>query len=324
MTRKKLLEVRDLKKHYRLAGGSVLRAVDGVSLDVFEGEIVGIVGESGCGKTTCGRTAIGLVPKTGGSSRYLGEDVHAMRGARRRAYCQEVQTIFQDPYASLDPKIRVGDIVGEGLDIHRMCASREERDAEVARLMEQVGLNPAWADHLPREFSGGMRQRICIARALAVKPRLVLCDEPISALDVSIQAQIVNLLMDLREREGLAYLFISHDLSMVRHISDRILVMYLGRVVEEGPAGDIYRNPLHPYTRALISSVPIPDPNVERARKRVLLKGQVPSPVDDVRGCPFGSRCPCAQKRCKEERPGLSAVSEAHRVACWRALEGCL
>ena len=310
-----ILDVQHLKKYFRV-GKKQLKAVDDVSFSVSEGEILGIVGESGCGKTTCGRTAIGLYSKTGGQSLYKGKDVHALRGAARKQFCCEVQTIFQDPYASLDPKNKVIDLIAEGMDIHKLCESAAERRERVEHLMEQVGLNPLWVDRYPYEFSGGMRQRIGIARALAVDPKLLLCDEPISALDVSIQAQIVNLLMDLREQNGLTYLLISHDLSMVKHVSDRILVMYLGEVVEESGADELYAQPLHPYTKALISAIPIPDPKVERARQRIVLEGQVPSPVDPPAGCRFAGRCPRACDRCRESKPELKELAPGHRVAC--------
>ena len=310
-----ILDVQHLKKYFRM-GKKQLKAVDDVSFSVSEGEILGIVGESGCGKTTCGRTAIGLYSKTGGQSLYKGKDVHALRGAARKQFCCEVQTIFQDPYASLDPKNKVIDLIAEGMDIHKLCESAAERRERVEHLMEQVGLNPLWVDRYPYEFSGGMRQRIGIARALAVDPKLLLCDEPISALDVSIQAQIVNLLMDLREQNGLTYLLISHDLSMVKHVSDRILVMYLGEVVEESGADELYAQPLHPYTKALISAIPIPDPKVERARQRIVIEGQVPSPVDPPAGCRFAGRCPRASDRCRESKPELKELAPGHRVAC--------
>lgn len=310
-----ILDVQHLKKYFRV-GKKQLKAVDDVSFSVSEGEILGIVGESGCGKTTCGRTAIGLYSKTGGQSLYKGKDVHALRGAARKQFCCEVQTIFQDPYASLDPKNKVIDLIAEGMDIHKLCKSAAERRERVEHLMEQVGLNPLWVDRYPYEFSGGMRQRIGIARALAVEPRLLLCDEPISALDVSIQAQIVNLLLDLREQKSLTYLLISHDLSMVRHLSDRILVMYLGEVVEESTAQELYTHPLHPYTKALIAAIPIPDPKVERARPRSVLQGQVPSPVDPPPGCRFAGRCPYATDRCRTEKPELCDMGGGHRVAC--------
>ena len=310
-----ILDVQHLKKYFHM-GKKQLKAVDDVSFSVSEGEILGIVGESGCGKTTCGRTAIGLYSKTGGQSLYKGKDVHALRGAARKQFCCEVQTIFQDPYASLDPKNKVIDLIAEGMDIHKLCESAAERRERVEHLMEQVGLNPLWVDRYPYEFSGGMRQRIGIARALAVDPKLLLCDEPISALDVSIQAQIVNLLMDLREQNGLTYLLISHDLSMVKHVSDRILVMYLGEVVEESGADELYAQPLHPYTKALISAIPIPDPKVERARQRIVIEGQVPSPVDPPAGCRFAGRCPRACDRCRESKPELKELAPGHRVAC--------
>ena len=310
-----ILDVQHLKKYFRM-GKKQLKAVDDVSFSVSEGEILGIVGESGCGKTTCGRTAIGLYSKTGGQSLYKGKNVHALRGAARKQFCCEVQTIFQDPYASLDPKNKVIDLIAEGMDIHKLCESAAERRERVEHLMEQVGLNPLWVDRYPYEFSGGMRQRIGIARALAVDPKLLLCDEPISALDVSIQAQIVNLLMDLREQNGLTYLLISHDLSMVKHVSDRILVMYLGEVVEESGADELYAQPLHPYTKALISAIPIPDPKVERARQRIVIEGQVPSPVDPPAGCRFAGRCPRACDRCRESKPELKELAPGHRVAC--------
>ncbi len=310
-----ILDVQHLKKYFHM-GKKQLKAVDDVSFSVSEGEILGIVGESGCGKTTCGRTAIGLYSKTGGQSLYKGKDVHALRGAARKQFCCEVQTIFQDPYASLDPKNKVIDLIAEGMDIHKLCESAAERRERVEHLMEQVGLNPLWVDRYPYEFSGGMRQRIGIARALAVDPKLLLCDEPISALDVSIQAQIVNLLMDLREQNGLTYLLISHDLSMVKHVSDRILVMYLGEVVEESGADELYAQPLHPYTKALISAIPIPDPKVERARQRIVIEGQVPSPVDPPAGCRFAGRCPRACDRCRESKQALRELAPGHRVAC--------
>ena len=301
-----ILQVEHLKKYFPAGGRKVLRAVDDVSFSVQEGEILGIVGESGCG----------LYSKTDGVSLYRGEDVHQMRGAKRRAFCCQVQTVFQDPYASLDPKNKVIDLIAEGMDIHHLYTGPAERREKVQALMEQVGLNPSGIDRYPYEFSGGMRQRIGIARALAVEPRLLLCDEPISALDVSIQAQIVNLLLDLREQKSLTYLLISHDLSMVRHLSDRILVMYLGEVVEESTAQELYTHPLHPYTKALIAAIPIPDPKVERARPRSVLQGQVPSPVDPPSGCRFAGRCPYATDRCRMEKPALCDMGGGHRVAC--------
>ena len=311
-----MFEVTDLKKYYRLDRGAVTRAVDGVSFSIYPGEIVGVVGESGCGKTTCGRTVVGLYQRDGGTVRYNGQDVHAMRGARRAAFCREVQTIFQDPYSSLDSKNNVADLIAEGIDINGLARSRAERLDRVKQLMEQVGLNLSGLYRYPHEFSGGMRQRIGIARALAVEPKFILCDEPISALDVSIQAQIINLLLDLREERGLTYLMISHDLSMVRHVSDRILVMYMGKVVETCPAAELYAHPAHPYTRALISAIPIADPRVERKRQRIILTGQVPSPSQMLSGCPFAGRCPDAAERCRREAPCLREVAPGHYAAC--------
>ena len=311
-----LFEVKDLKKYYRGRGGSVTKAVDGVSFSIYTGEVLGMVGESGCGKTSCGRTVAGLYPRDGGMVRYRGEDVHAMRGARRAAFCREVQTIFQDPYASLDGRNDVMELIAEGLDIQRLTRSAAERRERVEELMELVGLNLSGLHRYPHEFSGGMRQRIGIARALAVEPRFLLCDEPISALDVSIQAQIINLLMDMREKKGLTYLLISHDLSMVKHVSDRIAVMYLGRIVETSPAEELYGHPAHPYTRALISAIPIPDPRVERRRERIILTGQVPGPSDRPAGCCFAGRCPYAEQSCFICRPELREVSPGHTAAC--------
>ena len=311
-----LFEVKDLKKYYRGRGGSVTKAVDGVSFSIYTGEVLGMVGESGCGKTSCGRTVAGLYPRDGGMVRYRGEDVHAMRGARRAAFCREVQTIFQDPYASLDGRNDVMELIAEGLDIQRLTRSAAERRERVEELMELVGLNLSGLHRYPHEFSGGMRQRIGIARALAVEPRFLLCDEPISALDVSIQAQIINLLMDMREKKGLTYLLISHDLSMVKHVSNRIAVMYLGRIVETSPAEELYGHPAHPYTRALISAIPIPDPRVERRRERIILTGQVPGPSDRPAGCCFAGRCPYAEQSCFICRPELREVSPGHTAAC--------
>lgn len=310
-----VLKVEHLKKYFKV-GKKDLRAVDDVSFQVARGEILGIVGESGCGKTTCGRCAIGLYQKTDGMCLYKGKDLHSLKGAERKKYCCEVQTVFQDPYASLDGKNKVLDLIAEGIDIQKLAKNQEDRREQVAVLMKQVGLNPSSMDRYPYEFSGGMRQRIGIARALAVKPELLLCDEPISALDVSIQAQIVNLLMDLRDKNGLTYLFISHDLSMVKHISDRILVMYMGQVVEECSAEELYANPQHPYTKALISAIPIPDPSIESSRKRIVLEGQVPSSIDPPAGCRFAGRCPYASEKCRACVPERKEVSPGHYTSC--------
>lgn len=311
-----MFEVTDLKKYYRLGRGAVTRAVDGVSFSIYPGEIVGVVGESGCGKTTCGRTVVGLYQRDGGMVRYNGQDVHAMRGARRAAFCREVQTIFQDPYSSLDSKNNVADLIAEGIDINGLARSRAERLDRVKQLMEQVGLNLSGLYRYPHEFSGGMRQRIGIARALAVNPEFLFCDEPISALDVSIQAQIINLLIKLQKERDLTMLFIAHDLSMVKHISDRIAVMYLGNMVELSPSADLYKHPLHPYTEALLSAVPIADPQASRQRKKIMLTGDVPSPINPPAGCRFSGRCSKCSEICRTQRPELKEVEPGHFVAC--------
>ncbi len=310
-----LFEVKELKKYFR-TGKALTKAVDGVSFNIYPGEVLGVVGESGCGKTTCGRTVVGLYNKDGGQVLYNGEDVHAMRGSKRAQFCREVQTIFQDPYSSLDSRNHVCDLIAEGLDIHKLTSSSAERLDRVKELMNRVGLNLSGLHRYPHEFSGGMRQRIGIARALAVEPKFILCDEPISALDVSIQAQIINLLMDLREKDGLTYLMISHDLSMVKHVSDRIVVMYLGKVVESCPAAELYEHPIHPYTQALISAIPIADPKIERQREHIILSGQVPSPSNKPKGCAFAGRCRFATDRCREEEPCLKEAAPGHAVAC--------
>ena len=310
-----LFEVKDLQKFFR-SGKAVTKAVDGVSFNIYPGEVLGVVGESGCGKTTCGRTVVGLYEKDGGQVLYKGEDVHAMRGNRRARFCREVQTIFQDPYSSLDSRNHVCDLIAEGLDIQKLVSSPAERLDRVKELMSKVGLNLSGLHRYPHEFSGGMRQRIGIARALAVNPEFILCDEPISALDVSIQAQIINLLMDLREQQGLTYLMISHDLSMVKHVSDRIIVMYLGKIVETCHAAELYAQPAHPYTKALISAIPIADPIIERQREHIILSGQVPSPSNKPKGCAFAGRCPYATDRCREEEPVLREIAPGHMSAC--------
>lgn len=308
-----ILQVEHLKKYFPAGGRKVLRAVDDVSFSVQEGEILGIVGESGCGKTTCGRTAIGLYSKTDGVSLYRGEDIHRMRGAKRRAFCCQVQTVFQDPYASLDPKNKVIDLIAEGMDIHHLYASQAERREKVQALMEQVGLNPSGIDRYPYEFSGGMRQRIGIARALAVEPRLLLCDEPISALDVSIQAQIVNLLLDLREQKSLTYLLISHDLSMVRHLSDRILVMYLGEVVEESTAQELYTHPCTPTPRPSSPPSPFPIPR---------WSGPVPAACCRDRSPVPWTRLPAAGSPGAAPTPQTAAGRRSRSSATWAVATG--
>jgi len=316
-----LVRVHDLKKHFRLNGGRVLRAVDGVSFSIGAGSTLGLVGESGCGKTTVGRTILGLYERDGGEVIFDGQDVHEKRGRDYRALTRQMQMIFQDPHASLDPRFAVGDTVAEGLDIHRLCATKEERTARIHELLNLVGLDSEHASRFPHEFSGGQRQRIGIARALALKPRFIVCDEAISALDVSIQAQVANLLLDLQEEFDLTYLFIAHDLSMVRHLCDETAVMYVGRIVEYGKTEDVYSRPLHPYTIGLLAAVPLPDPVYERSRKRVIVRGEVPSPVNRVSGCPFRTRCSRATAICAEADPALRDMGPGHSVACHHAQE---
>ena len=316
-TNETALEVKGLKKYFRTAGG-LLKAVDGVSFTIRRGETLGLVGESGCGKTTCGRTCVGLYRKTGGQVLYRGKDVHSLRGKDRKAFTKQVQTIFQDPYASLDPRLRVEEIVAEGMRSHGICPSPKERRERVYQLLELVGLSKEHAGRYIHEFSGGQRQRIGIARALAVDPEFIVLDEPISALDVSIQAQIVNLLIELQKKMGLTYLFVAHDLSMVKHISDRIAVLYLGALVELAPAEELFANPKHPYTQALLSAIPVPDPDVEqeRSKVRIHLEGELPSPINPAPGCKFCSRCRYATEACSAAAPAMREVSEGHFVAC--------
>ena len=317
-----LLDVRGLQMHFPVSKGVIfqsrvgeIKAVDGVSFQIMRGETLGLVGESGCGKTTIGRCILQLLRPTGGEVRYRGEDLTQLSGKEMRPLRKELQVIFQDPYGSLNPRMTVGSIVEEPLIIHKI-GDRNERKNRVQELFEVVGLNPNMMDRYPYEFSGGQRQRIGIARALAVNPTFIVCDEPVSALDVSIQAQVINLLRSLQERFDLTYLFIAHDLSVVRHISDRVAVMYLGKIVEITGRDELYRDPKHPYTRALLSAVPIPDPVVEASRERIILTGDVPSPIDPPKGCSFHPRCPFAMDVCREITPVLKQTTQGHSVAC--------
>ena len=317
---KNLLEVTDLKQYFPVAGSrAVVHAVDGVTLTIKKGETFGLVGESGCGKTTTGRSILRLTEPTAGRIVYDGNvlfDSETKTKAKMLPYRRKMQIVFQDPYASLDPRMTVGDIVGEPMDIHKLYSSKEERRDKIIKLLEHVGLNSEHANRYPHEFSGGQRQRVGIARALAVDPEFIVCDEPVSALDVSIQAQVVNMFEDLQKELGLTYLFIAHDLSIVNHISDRIGVMYLGHLVEVAEAGELTFHPVHPYTRSLISAVPIADPKIARESKRIILEGDVPSPVNPPSGCTFRTRCPYADERCAAEAPTLDEVSPGHRAAC--------
>lgn len=314
-----LLAVEDLKTYFPIRAGvfqrvvANVKAVDGVSFDVREGETFGLVGESGCGKTTVSRTILRLQKATGGSVFFDGEDVFAKRGAELKALRRNMQIVFQDPYASLDPRMPVGDIISEGLLIQGI-RSRTERNTTVQEMLDKVGLNPYHAHRYPHEFSGGQRQRIGIARALALKPKFIVCDEPVSALDVSIQSQILNLLRQLQKDLGVTYLFVAHDLSVVEHISDRVGVMYLGKMAETATREELFRNPLHPYTQALLSAIPVADPR--RKRERIVLKGEVPSPVNPPSGCRFHPRCPLAQEICKREVPVFEEKRVDHWVAC--------
>ena len=310
-----VLKVSHLKKYFPMGNNQILKAVDDVSFEIYQGKTLGLVGESGCGKTTCGRTCTGLYSRTGGQVLFKGQDVHELRGKDRKDFTKKVQTICQDPYASLDPRMKVNDIIAEGIRIHHMASKKEEREI-VQELLRQVGLQSEHANRYIHEFSGGQRQRIGIARALAIHPEFLVCDEPISALDVSIQAQIVNLLREMQDKMGLTYLFVAHDLSMVRHISDQVAVMYLGKIVELTSSDELYSHPVHPYTQALLSAIPIPDPDVEATRERIVLKGDVPSPISPPKGCRFRGRCKYATAKCGEIEPEMKQIGTGHFVAC--------
>ena len=325
-TAEPLVSVSDLKVWFPVSSGVMQRttghvhAVDGVDLEIKAGETVGLVGESGCGKSTLGRAVIRLLEPTGGTVSFKGEEITHIRGEHLRALRRDMAMIFQDPYASLDPRQTVGDIIGEPIDVHRL-AKGKQRQERIRELLRVVGMNPRYADRYPHEFSGGQRQRIGIARALAVEPTFIICDEPISALDVSIQAQIINLLEALQAKFKLTYLFIAHDLSVVKHISNRVAVMYLGKIMEVAPGRQLYQRPRHPYTGSLLSAIPIPDPTIELQRERMILQGDVASPVNPPSGCRFRTRCPRAREHCAEEVPPLESYGAEHKAACFYPLD---
>lgn len=327
MSQNDILTVKDLKKHFPVKGNGllatekkVLKAVDGVSFSIHRGEIFGLVGESGCGKSTLGRTILRLYDPTDGQILFDNEDITKKSNKEMLLYRSKMQMIFQDPYASLDPRMTVGDIIREPMMIAKN-GTKAEQEERVQALLERVGLKPDHIRRYPHEFSGGQRQRVGIARALAVDPEFIMCDEPISALDVSIQAQIINMLEDLRNERNLSYLFVAHDLSMVRHISHRIGVMYLGNLVEIGSADEVYHHPLHPYSKALLSAVPIPDPDVAKSNKRIILEGEIPSPMNVPQGCPFCTRCICSKEICRHVKPEMKDAGNGRIVACHNWIE---
>lgn len=311
-----LLSVKDLKKHFTMGKNEVLKAVDGISFDIFKGETFGLVGESGCGKSTAGRTMIGLYDRTDGEVIFNGKNVHALSEKEKFQFHKQMQMIFQDPYASLNPRSTVKEIIAEPMEVHGLVPNKKERLERIYQLLEDVGLNRDHANRYPHEFSGGQRQRIGIARALALDPDFIIADEPISALDVSVQAQVVNLLKRLQAEKGLTYLFIAHDLSMVKQISNRIGVMYLGHIVELTVSSQLYNKPLHPYTQALLSAIPIPDPDIEDQRERIILEGELPSPMNPPSGCVFRTRCKHAMEICAQKKPVWQEIDKDHFVAC--------
>ena len=317
MSEKTLLEVEGLKKYFRVGNGKTLKAVDDISFQIKKGQTLGLVGESGCGKTTVGRTLLRIYEPDAGKILFDGKDISRVSKKEAKELTRRMQMVFQDPYASLNPFFTVGEIVEEGMKIHKMYHSETERMERVYELLEMVGLNKDHANRFPHEFSGGQRQRVGIARALALNPEFIVCDEPISALDVSIQAQVVNMLMKFQEEMDLTYLFIAHDLSMVRHIADQTAVMYLGTMVEYGSTRDVYEHPVHPYTRGLLSAVPVADPDYEKAHNRIPMDGEVPSPINPKPGCRFCARCRKATAQCHEETPKLRDVGGGHMAACW-------
>jgi oligopeptide transport system ATP-binding protein len=310
-----ILEIKDLKKHFDVGNGKVLKAVDGINFAIKRGETFGLVGESGCGKSTAGRTIMRLYEATSGEVLFNGENIYSLKGDKLKQFNRSMQMVFQDPYASLNPRMTIENIIGEGIDIHGLAKGKERKE-RIHQLLRDVGLNEEHAGRFPHEFSGGQRQRIGIARALAIEPQFIIADEPISALDVSVQAQVVNLFKRLQRERGLTYLFIAHDLAMVKHISDRIGVMYLGKLVEVTTSDMLYAKPLHPYTESLLSAIPIPDPEVERKRERIILEGEVPSPMNPPSGCPFRTRCPKAMPQCAESMPAMKEVEPGHFTAC--------